>query len=52
MCWPAAGVLCFSTRQASEMAERVAGIVHEETGLDPQLAPFRELASQYTSLPH
>jgi glycerol-3-phosphate dehydrogenase len=44
--------LFLDARQASEMAERVAGIVHEETGLDPQLAPFRELASQYASLPH
>ena len=43
--------LFLDARAAQAMAEHVARIVHEETGKDPQLQPFQELAEQYTRLP-
>jgi len=43
--------LFLDARHAGEMGARVAQIVQEETGLDPQLEPFEQLARQYASLP-
>ena len=43
--------LFLDARQAHAMAERVAQVVHEETGNDPGLQPFQELALQYASVP-
>jgi glycerol-3-phosphate dehydrogenase len=36
---------------SAQMAPEVARILQEETGLDPQLASFEQLAQQYRSLP-
>ncbi|MGP1629223.1 MAG: FAD-dependent oxidoreductase [Giesbergeria sp.] len=43
--------LFLDAHTAQEMAQRVAPIVQEETGLDAMLEPFLQLARQYTSLP-
>ena len=43
--------LFLDANAAHAMAERVAEIVHEETGKDPGLQPFLELALQYARLP-
>jgi len=42
--------LFLDARRAHAMAERVAQIVHEETGNDPGLQPFQKLTLQYASL--
>ena len=36
---------------AAGLAEEVAALLQAETGADPQLAAFRELAATYASLP-
>ncbi len=44
-------LLFLDARQARTLAPRVAQIVQEETGLDPQLAAFIELADSYLHWP-
>jgi len=40
-------VLFLDARLAQQMAPRVADILHEETGIDPQLGAFLSLSEQY-----
>jgi glycerol-3-phosphate dehydrogenase len=40
-------MLFLDARQAGELGSRVAQILHEETGCDPQLPAFQALAQKY-----
>jgi glycerol-3-phosphate dehydrogenase len=44
-------LLFLDARLAAELAPRVAKILQEETGLDPQTAGFAQLAAQYLQIP-
>jgi glycerol-3-phosphate dehydrogenase len=44
-------MLFLDARLAAQLAPRVAEILKEETGLDPQTAEFSELAAQYLRIP-
>lgn len=44
-------LLFLDARQAARVAPRAAEILHEETGRDPQLAAFLQLAEQYSHVP-
>jgi glycerol-3-phosphate dehydrogenase len=44
-------LLFLNAKQAGELGAAVAKILHEETGQDPQLAAFLDLAKQYQHLP-
>lgn len=44
-------LLFLDARLASSLAQDVSAILQEETGVDPQMASFMELAAQYTRLP-
>jgi glycerol-3-phosphate dehydrogenase len=44
-------LLFLDARLAAEVAPRVAKILQEETGLDPQTAEFAQLAAQYLQIP-
>lgn len=44
-------MLFLDARLAATLAPEVATILQEETGIDPQLDAFTELAAQYTRLP-
>jgi len=43
--------LFLDAKLAASLAESVATILQEETGQDPQLAAFLELAKQHQTLP-
>ncbi len=40
-------LLFLDARVAAELADRVGEILHQETGLDPRVAEFKQLAQQY-----
>ena len=44
-------LLFLDARLAASLAPRVGAILQEETGVDPQVAPFEKLARQYLTLP-
>jgi glycerol-3-phosphate dehydrogenase len=44
-------LLFLDARLAAQVAPRVAAILQEETGLDPQTAEFARLAAQYLQIP-
>jgi glycerol-3-phosphate dehydrogenase len=44
-------LLFLDARLAAALAPRVAKILHEETGLDPKLEAFAELATHYLQIP-
>ena len=44
-------MLFLDARQAAKLAPAVGEILHKETGADPQVAAFKELARQYVTLP-
>jgi glycerol-3-phosphate dehydrogenase len=44
-------LLFLDARLAGEMARAVGAILSEETGVDPQVAQFEELARLYLTLP-
>jgi glycerol-3-phosphate dehydrogenase len=44
-------LLFLDARRAASIAPAVAGLLHEETGVDPQLDAFAALAGQYATLP-
>jgi glycerol-3-phosphate dehydrogenase len=44
-------LLFLDARLASALAARVGEILHEETGLDPAVAEFMDLAQHYLRLP-
>ena len=46
-----ARLLFLDARLAAQLAPRVAEILQEETGLDPQTAEFAQLAAQYLQIP-
>jgi glycerol-3-phosphate dehydrogenase len=45
-------LLFLDARMAGELAAEVGAILREETGVDPQVEAFRELAASYLELPH
>jgi len=44
-------LLFLDARRAASIAPAVAGLLHEETGVDPRLEAFLALARQYATLP-
>jgi glycerol-3-phosphate dehydrogenase len=44
-------MLFLDARLAAKLADRVAEILHEETGLDPRASEFAQLATQYLQVP-
>ncbi|MEP6790690.1 MAG: glycerol-3-phosphate dehydrogenase/oxidase [Ramlibacter sp.] len=44
-------LLFLDAKLAGSLAQRVGAILHEETGVDPQTEPFRELCRLYLTLP-
>ena len=44
-------LLFLDARLADSLAEEVGAVLQQETGVDPQVAAFRELASTYAALP-
>jgi glycerol-3-phosphate dehydrogenase len=44
-------MLFLDARLAAELAPRVAEILLEETGFDPQASEFAQLAAQYLQIP-
>ena len=44
-------LLFLDARRAQELAPAVGAILHEETGVDPQVQAFQQLARSYLELP-
>ncbi len=44
-------ILFLDARRAAAMAPAVAALLRQETGVDPQLAAFEQLAAAYSTLP-
>ncbi|MBI2771747.1 MAG: glycerol-3-phosphate dehydrogenase/oxidase [Burkholderiales bacterium] len=44
-------LLFLDAKLAGSLATRVGAVLHEETGVDPQVEPFRELCRLYLTLP-